>query len=76
MSARILAIRADSSSIRASSLPVNIKSAGSGALHDSQAATRRLKIVKPQAGHLNLDESVIELVLQAAPCDLLHPAVR
>ena len=76
MSARILAIRADSSSSRASSLPVNIKFAGSGALHDSQAAIRRLKTVKPQAGHLNRDESVIEVGLQAAPCDMLHPAVR
>jgi hypothetical protein len=57
-------------------LPVNIKSAGSGALHDSQAAIRRLKTVKPQAGHLNLDESVIEVGLQAEPWDMLHPAVR
>ena len=55
---------------------MNIKSAGSGALHDSQAAIRRLKTVKPQAGHLNLDVSVIELALQAAPWDMLHPAVR
>jgi hypothetical protein len=54
---------------------VNIKFAGSGALHDSQAAIRRLKTVKPQAGHLNLDESVIEVGLQAAPWDMLHPAV-
>jgi hypothetical protein len=40
--------------------------AGSGALHDSQAATRRLNTVKPQAGHLNLDKSVIEEGLPAA----------
>jgi hypothetical protein len=45
---------------------VNIKLAGSGALHDSQAATRRLKTAKPQAGHLNLDESVIDVGWQAA----------
>ena len=55
---------------------MNIKFAGSGALHDSQAAIRRLKTVKPQAGHLNLDESVIEVGFQAAPRDMLHPAVR
>ena len=40
---------------------MNIKLAGSGALHDSHDATRRLKTAKPQAGHLNLDESVIEV---------------
>jgi len=54
---------------------VNIRFAGSGALHDSQAAIRRLKTVKPQAGHLNLDESVIEVGLQAAPRDVSHPAL-
>ena len=72
MSARIFAIRADSSSSRASSFPVNIKLAGSGALHDSQAATRRLNTVKPQAGHLNLDESIIEVGLPAAAWNKLH----
>lgn len=75
MSARILAIRADSSSSRASSLPVNSRFAGSGALHDSQAAIRRLKTAKPQAGHLNRDESVIEVGLQAAQRDVSHLAV-
>jgi hypothetical protein len=76
MSARMVAIREDSSSSRARSVPVNNKFAGSGALQDSQAAIRRLKTVKPQAGHLNLDESVIKLGLQAGAMDPLHPRPR
>lgn len=59
-----------------SSLPVNIKLARSGALHVSQAATRRLNTVKPQAGHLNRDESVIGVGLSAATWNKLSRAVR
>ena len=61
MSRRIFSIRADSASSRASSAALKRMPAGSGALHDSQAASRRLKTVNPHAGHLNLGEPVIEV---------------
>ncbi len=53
-------MRAAASSIRASSVSVNFMAAGSGALQDSQVATRRLKTANPQAGHLNRDELDID----------------
>ena len=72
----MISISSDDVALHQACTSLGIKFAGSGALHDSQAAIRRLKTVKPQAGHLNLDESVIEVGLQAAPWDMLHPAVR